>query len=253
MRRLFTPLLLLLIAVSSPSVAETIYIYSYHNHPPFVTKPGQGLTYKLADILRQQSGNQFDFKVKILPRPRLNAKIKHWIAGQCEKQSCAQDWLVPWVNPRWGFIKGPRDNYLWHELYAGSSSVLSHIDNPVDYQGPDSLQGKTFAGMRGHRYLGIDPLVSEGKIRRLDGNKERDNLMKILMKRVDATILPTSTINYFLRYDAVIKAESEKLLISDIKHQQFSRYIMLPETRPDLLRLVTQAKQSTAKLLDAYR
>ena len=245
--------LLILSLLASPLQAETIHIYSYHNHPPFVTGKGKGLTYELADILRREAGGEYSFEVKILPRPRLNTRIKHWISGQCQQQKCTDNWLIPWVNPKWGFIKGPRDNYLWHELFYDSSSVLSHTDNPIDYQGPASLIGKTIAGMRGHRYIGVDKLVAEGEIRRVDGNKERDNLMKVLMQRVDATLLPTSSANYFLRNDQSIKPSADKIILSDVKQQTFYRYIMLPETRQDLLDLVSQAEQETAGILDAYR
>jgi len=247
--RLVAALMLLL---GMNSHAETITIYSYHNHPPFVTGKSTGLTFDLADALQKAPGN-YKFEVRLVPRARLNALLKNWIEGRCEDGSCDKNWLVPWVNPKWGFIKGPVDNYIWHELFDDSNSIVSHSDNPIDYKSPESLKGHLFAGMRGHRYVGIDDLVSRGEIKRVDGNRERDNLMKLLMKRVDATLLPTSTMQYLLNVDKTIQASAGKFSLASKKHQSYTRYMMVPGSRPDLLKVLQNSSQATESLLSSYR
>ncbi|MFT5708069.1 MAG: polar amino acid transport system substrate-binding protein, partial [Oceanospirillaceae bacterium] len=222
--------------------AEVITLYSYHNHPPFVTGANSGLTFELARQLNEQAAGRYLFQVSIVPRSRLNYYLKGWIKGECPSHECEDNWLVPWVNPKWGFIKGLRDNYLWHELFSDENVIVSHASNPWVYKSPESLKELVFAGMRGHRYVGIDDLVKTGDIIRIDGNRERDNLLKILEKRVDATVLPSSTMRYLFKNDLVISKQSRDLKVADTKHQKYIRYAMLPETRNDLLLLLKDIK-----------
>lgn len=233
-------LIILLLGMSQISVAgtETISVYSYHNHPPFVTGPDSGLTFDLVKELNRKAKGKAKFKVKIVPRSRLNHNLKGWINGSCPDKGCKQNWVVPWVNPKWGFIKGGRDNYLWHELFVDSNVIISRRNDDLDYTGPQSLKGRVLAGMRGHRYVGIDDLVQSGDIQRIDGNYERDNIIKLLHSRADATLLPESTINYFLARDREIQQQAAKLKIAEQHHQRYTRFIMLPETRRDLLEIV---------------
>jgi hypothetical protein len=189
---------------------EAITIYSYHNHPPFVTGKKSGLTYELAKQLNKQAAGRYLFEVSIIPRSRLNFYLKDWIQGACPNSECKQNWLVPWVNPKWGFIKGLRDNYLWHEQFSDANVIISRAHESWGYISPASLKGLVFAGMRGHHYVGIDDLVKSGDIKRIDGNRERDNLSKLLLQRVDATSLPRSTMAYLLENDPEIKAQAEQ-------------------------------------------
>lgn len=241
MQKIFTVLLAGWLIVSSPAYAqpEQIKILSYHNHPPFVTGEQQGLTYQLAEQLNQRAAGQYLFLVKMVPRSRLNHYLKPWIAGDCPARDCDQDWIVPWVNPKWGFIKGERDNYLWHELLKDANVIVSRSDQDWHYLMPESLKGKVLGGMRGHRYVGIDELVSNGEIKRIDGNRERDNLLKVLHRRVDATLLPESTMNYLLKNDPDISERAPELAVSAQKHQSYTRYMMMPESRSDLSRLIS--------------
>jgi polar amino acid transport system substrate-binding protein len=235
-------LILAIIGVGLPSgasaSAETISLLSYHNHAPFVTGPGRGLTFDLARMLNRQAAGRYLFQVKIIPRSRLNDSLKDWIAGTCPGKGCSQDWIVPWVNPKWGFIKGDHDNYHWKALFEDSNSIVSLSGDSFTYTAPDSLTGKVFAGMRGHHYVGIDELVTSGHITRIDGNRERDNLLKILHHRVTATLMPTSTLEYLLQQDSVLEEQADRFHVSVTKHQIYTRYLMLPETRLDLFEFV---------------
>jgi polar amino acid transport system substrate-binding protein len=217
---------------------EKITLYSYHNHPPFVTGINSGLTYELAKQLNKQASGRYLFEVSIIPRSRLNHYLKDWIHGACPNSECKQNWLVPWVNPKWGFIRGSRDNYLWHQQFTDANVIISRANESWNYISPASLKGLVFAGMRGHHYVGIDDLVKTGDIKRIDGNRERDNLFKLLHRRVDATLLPRSTMAYFLENDPEIKEQAEQFKIGNEKHHVYIRHIMLPETRSDLLSLI---------------
>ena len=224
--------------VFAQSTTENIILYSYHNHPPFVTAKGSGLTYDLADKLNILAEGKYHFQVKIVPRSRLNYFINDWINGKCPNSQCDNNWMVSWVNPKWGFIRGERDNYLWYPLFKDSNVIVSSSDSDFDYTGPDSLKGLVLAGMRGHRYVGIDDLVASGDITRIDGNRERDNLLKVLKKRVTATLLPDSTMKYLLNNDPHISEQASQFKVSATKHQLYTRYMMLPEGRSDILKLL---------------
>ena len=59
--------------------------------------------------------------------------------------------VVPWVNPSW-FGDVQQTRYLWTDGYKQDSNiVLSPIDNPVEYQGPESLTGKSISVLLGAR------------------------------------------------------------------------------------------------------
>ena len=227
------------------SVAEKITLYSYHNHPPFVTAKGQGLTYDLAEKLNTLAAGKYDFQVKIVPRSRLNLFLKDWINGTCPSIECNKQWLVAWVNPKWGFIRGESNNYLWHSLFTDSNVIVSNTETNFNYEEPASLKGLVLAGMRGHRYVGIDDLVATGDITRIDGNRERDNLLKVLHKRVTATLLPNSTMQYLLSNDPIIKEQAGQFKISATKHQIYKRFIMLPSDREDIFTLLNSVPVSS--------
>ena len=224
---------------------EKIMLYSYHNHPPFVTAKNQGLTYDLAEQLNTLAAGRYNFEVKIVPRSRLNYFISGWINGKCPNIECDNNWLVPWVNPKWGFSTTNANNYLWHPLFIDSNVIVSNTSNHFEYTGPESLKGGVLAGMRGHSYVGIDELVNSGEVTRIDGNRERDNLLKVLKNRVTATLLPRSTMQYFLKEDSEIKKQKNQLKVSKKVHQQYQRFIMLPSGREKVLSLLQSVPVAT--------
>ncbi|MBF0138956.1 MAG: hypothetical protein HQL74_01615 [Magnetococcales bacterium] len=215
----------------------TIHLLSYHNHPPFVTGPEQGLTFDVAKSLTELAAGKWKFQVRIVPRSRLDLELKPWIQGQCTPPTsapCGDDWSVLWVNPSWGF-GGPSENgFHWLKMFEDSNAIISLKESPVDYQTPESLRGLRFGGIRGHQYVGIDDLVTAGGIQRIDGNHERDNIMMLLLKRLDVLLLPTSTIHYFLTKDDAVRESAPKIHVAPVRHQYFWRHFLIPATRKDL-------------------
>lgn len=199
--------------------AETIQVLSYHNHPPFINSLEKGLTYDFVDYLNQRSQGKFKFKVRVLPRKRLNIMIKQ-----------PGSWIVIWVHPIW-FGDKKEEKYLWFDLFEDKNSIISHIDNRVEYNGPESLKGMKFGGIAGHRYVGIDELVAKGLITRIDGDHER-NIVRVLLKgRLDVILLPNSTINY-LKKEMFL---NDQIYISKKFHQVYKRKCMIPKNRDDLM------------------
>ncbi len=72
------------------------------------------------------------------------------------------DGLVVWVNPAW--VGDPqRERYLWtFPVMRDTNELISSIDKPITYRGPDSLKGLVFGGVEGYRYQGIDEAAAGG-------------------------------------------------------------------------------------------
>ncbi|MDE1464265.1 hypothetical protein [Spartinivicinus poritis] len=197
---------------------ELIYLYTYHNHPPFINGENKGLTFELERFLNNYVDSRYQFKLQILPRKRLDKKI--------EKNG---PWVVTWANPIW-FNDKKQLKYRWLSILEDSSSIVSRLEKPVEYRGFQSLQGLTFGGMAGHKYIGIDNLVDQGKITRIDGDHERNNVKVLLKGRVDFTLLPTSTINYLVKEMSL----KEKIYVSPEKHSIYYRMFLISKSRKDI-------------------
>jgi polar amino acid transport system substrate-binding protein len=176
---------LAILTVPLPSAAEpqTVNLYTYHTHPPFMTGNGEGMTFDLATFLNQRSDGKFDFKVVQSSRPRINSLV-----------DSVQWGVIPWVNPKW-FNDSKKSLYLWSErvLMQDANAIISHIRKPVDYQSAQTLQGMIFGGIKGHKYTGIDQFISKGgDLRRLDADNHIDNFNKLLRGDIDVMLMPQS-------------------------------------------------------------
>ena len=232
--------------------AEPITLYTYHNHPPFVTGKSEGLTYELASILNEHAKGRYNFAVQVVPRSRLNVELEQWYEGEClsHDSDCRDDWIVMWVNPSWGFSKEPMKIFSWKKILQDSNSIISRTERKVEYESPESIIGLRFGGIRGHRYVGLDDLAEQGKLQRIYGNKERDNVIMLLKDRLDVILLPTSTINYYLLRDEYISKYSSEIYVAPGKHQDYSRNFMIPKTRPDIVEFIDNVKLSDGKWLE---
>ena len=249
-------LILLCLFAGPASAKEVVPVYTYHEHPPFINRDDTGLSHQLIQMLNTHIGNNHQFQLQILPRQRLDTLLAGWTSGRCAKaNNCTNKWLVAWVNPAWGFGKDPMRNFSWFRMFEDANSIISRADQPIDYQSPESLIGLNFGGMRGHHYVGIDNLIQQKKLARIDSNQERDNLIMLLKGRLDVTLLPSSTINYFLKNDVQIAEMSENIFVADRKQQIYSRYIMLPNQAVELKALIRKIDFQTPqwmKLLTHY-
>lgn len=243
-KRYFTHYFSLIIIITSSAqllaAPETINVYSYHLHPPFITSPEHGLSHDVIQLLNNKADGQYQFKLQMVPRRRLNLILSDWTSGQCvaEDNQCNKNWMVLWVNPKWGFGQQATTTFQWKFLLEDSNSIISLQDHPIEYQGPESLLGLRLGGIGGHRYVGIDEKVEAGLIIRIDGNHERNNVMKLLAQRIDTILLPTSTMQYYLSQDKVIKQNKDKFFLSPKKHQEYTRNIMLSRQAIELNKFI---------------
>jgi len=227
--------------------AQDINVYTYHNHAPFIIDKQSGLSHDLIQYLNNKAKGDYTFKLKVVPRSRLNYILKPWINKECGRtRECASNWLVLWVNPKWGFGKDSLSNFSWTGLFEDSNAIIYSKSRKVKYTSPNSLVGKKLAGIAGHRYVGIDDLVAGEKIKRIDGNSEEINLQKVLSNRVDVTLLPSSSFNYYLNNNDNL----QELAKAKVAHQVYMRNIMTTTKNTSLIQFLK--KQNFTGVVKEY-
>lgn len=210
-------------ATSAPLVPpKEIPVYTYHTHPPFIINTGRGLSYDLAAYLSDNSRGRFQFIVKPMSRPRVNKMLAESNTG-----------IIPWVNPSW-FKDKQEKKYQWVKasLMEDGNSVISHQKNKVFYDGPSSLDGLTFGGVRGHVYAGIDDhSKTTNNIHRVNAGKHIHNFRKLIKRRIDVTITPKSGAEYLIQKEGF----QDQLFISPKLHSQYTRRVMILNEQAEVL------------------
>lgn len=213
--------------------AETVSVYTYHNHPPFVSEGGKGLSYDFIEALNKKADGARSFKLEVVSR------------GQIDKLIASPDFngAVAWVSPVW-FKDKDRTVYLWSSpILEDANVVLSNGAQKLDYKDPASLKGKQFGGISGHKYAGIDELVASGDVKREDADKERTNLRKLEAGRIEATLLPRSTATFLLKEMGL----TTKLYVAPTPHSTYSRQMLIAKGNPGLQKFVNAALAAMEK------
>ncbi|WP_419904684.1 substrate-binding periplasmic protein [Kiloniella sp.] len=224
---------------------EIIPLITYHSHIPFVTNKDVGLTYELASYLNNKADKQYRFEVRVMSRLRINLLI--------EKPKTV---VVPWVNPLW-FNDKEETKFLWTQqvLLKDKNVVVSRKDDMIIYNGPNSLAGLKFGGLRGHHYVEIDDYISKtANTIRIDSDGHISNFMKLSKGRIDVTITPSSAVNYFIKQMNLY----DDLFISPRPHSSYNRRIFVNNKREDIRDFLDQALKAMVNdptwqaILDTY-
>jgi polar amino acid transport system substrate-binding protein len=197
---------------------QKVPILTYHIHPPFVVGEGKGLSYDLAKLVTKKSKGKYNFEIRELPRVRLNQEIKS-----------KKPWVSVWANPLW-FGDKNKKKFFWLELLKDANSIISRNNLKINYDNPNSLLGKKFGGIRGHKYVGLDDLLKAKKIKGTKTDNERDLLRMLLHNRVDVILLPKSTISFYIKTLNLKK----KVFVGKTPHQSYMRHIMVPRGQEKL-------------------
>lgn len=227
--RFFCFFAFLLAIANTPSQAEDITVATYHQVPPFIVDSDAeiGLTYELAQYLTNVSQGRYSFFVEVLPRKRLDGFLRH-----------KTPLVVPWVTPAW-FGDQDRERFAWSApLLQDANAVLSSALRPVSYTGPDSLAGKTISGVLGHRFVGIDPLVEAGTIKRTNVSNFWSAMKMVSVGRVDATIVPASVAKYFIASNNMAGVYHFSLR----PHSQYDRHLLIQHNEDVTAFLLDQAE-----------
>ena len=231
--------------LSVPALGETIRLYDYHQHPPFNTGVDAGLSRELVKYLNEKLGGEPRIELWLVNRARL----------ALEMADPDFDGLVVWVNPAW--VGDPhRERYLWtFPVMRDTNELISSIDKPITYRGPDSLKGLVFGGVEGYRYQGIDEAAAGGELVRHDAKKVKINLDLLVRGRIDVTLVPGSALAFFTH----VPAYEGKLFVSPFPQSSYTRHILVPRSRADLhARLNDIAEQMDRdprwhQILESYR
>lgn len=231
--------------LSVPALGETIRLYDYHQHPPFNTGGEAGLSHELVKYLNEKLEGEPRIELWLVNRARL----------ALEMSDPDFDGLVVWVNPAW--VGDPqRERYLWtFPVMRDTNELISSIDKPITYRGPDSLKGLVFGGVEGYRYQGIDEAAAGGELVRHDAKKVKINLDLLVRGRIDVTLVPGSALAFFTH----VPAYEGKLFVSPFPQSSYTRHILVPRSRADLhARLNDIAEQMDRdprwhQILESYR
>jgi methyl-accepting chemotaxis protein len=163
----------------------TIKVYAYQNLPPFVTGHKEGLTYELVKYLNEKLAGRYRFVIYRLPRSRLDKLLEKGTRG-----------LVPWTMPAWhGDVDEAR--YDWTSGYFNDANTLiSSKQTPFDYDGPQSMCGRTLGGLSGYVYMHLDDLAKAGELTRINASSVEENIKRVINKRIDTALVTESTARY---------------------------------------------------------
>jgi len=194
---------------------ESIVAWTYYNFPPFIISEAdkKGLSYDFVALLNQHEKSGYTFKLKYVPRKRLNKFLETGRKG-----------IVLWVSPIF-FTDTSQTKYLWTTpILSDQQDLISLKSKPVIYDGtPRSLKGYTIGGVLGHRYKDIEEAIKTGVLIRENVIREKQNIDKLLAKRIDAFLIPNTSMAY---YSNEMKLEN-KIYYSPTPLSQYNRHIMV--------------------------
>lgn len=218
-------LVLYLLCVTYLSQAQTYTIYSYHSDAPF------HLPKESRDLSRAwvQSFNKLSADVQLelvqIPRPELNELVKS-----------GKPYLILWANPLW--FKSKDKNISATDIIFWDADIwLSDKSKPVKYETPEDLIGLTIGGRTGYFYKGVNALVDQKKIKRIDQDNDLKNAENLARKNIDAFVMSRSSYLYWETTD--IKIEHFYSAIS--AHDAYTRHILLSSDNQHLIPLLNKA------------
>ncbi len=248
-------LLLLFGLLPALCVAEQrVEVWSYHLSPPFTLEGQQGLSAAFVELLNEEPANdeRFHFELIELPRKRLDMRLAESRPG-----------VLLWVAPRFLSHAQTARGRWSRPLLDDQQDVISRSRQPIDYAGPESLHGLAFGGLLGHLYAGLDAHVATGKIRRENVANDLQNLEKVSSGRVDAVLVPRSTLLYYhktKRFDGLYVAPTalysfrRHLLITSSLGEPATEYVLrVVETLPGNPRWLALLERYGLEPLAIYR
>ena len=233
--------LLMLVFVSVPrATAEPlVYLYTYHNKPPFIVDLAAqtGLYYDLAEYLSERDPDN-NYRTAYVPRRRLDRMI----------ESGELDGIVIGVSPVW-FDDRDEQRFIWFpSLYDDQDEFVSLKHAPIEFQGLSSLMGKRFATVGGYYYFGVTEAAQDGKIDLIETIGERQVLELIAMGRADFGIVSRSVLHYLGANDEL----GNEFHFSQVPHDVFQRRAFTVNTHAhlhdNLLPIITQLNSDPAWL-----
>ena len=191
-------------------------VYIYQNYPPFIINAStqNGLSYDWITAINRHL-KQIQLKAAVIDRPSLNSKLQH-----------GEPALILWASLYWfgdfNDIQGSQP-ILWD-----SDLLVSSATSPI--KNKTQLAGKKFCAIQGHKYVALDPWLSNGSLTRVDRTSYHQCLEMIKLHQADVTQIDKSTSLYLLSD----KARAE-LNIMPTPTAAFARRLLASKTYHPLL------------------
>ena len=178
---------LLSLSATADDKGDTVYLYTYHNKPPFIVdlNTRSGLYFDLATYLSAKDPSHL-YQTEFVPRRRLDRLI----------ETDKLDGVVIGVSPVW-FNDKDRKKFLWlPAIYDDRDEFVSLKSKPFEFRGAESLNNKIVAGVAGYYYFGINESVKSRLLDRIDTIGERQVLELVEKGRADFGIVSQSVFIY---------------------------------------------------------
>jgi len=213
--------LLILWSWLSPVAATTVVtLYAYHNAPPFVINADTetGLNYDLLRALQQELGDMYQLNLQQISRPELNQRL----AAQLPT-------IALWTNPAWFDVA--QQPYLWSgTLFSDREVFVSPYASAVKIQQLTELTGSRIGAIRGYSYPGLNELIAQGKVQRIDADSDKENLARLLEKQLEHVVITRSSFLYYGRQTQYLG----KLKITGQPYPAYRRQILFSRHYQDI-------------------
>ncbi len=179
----------------------------------------QGLYYDFTDYLNRHS-EHFTFDAVHVPRKRIERMlIQHQLEG-----------ILLGVNPVW-FDDKEQQKYFWSAPFTvDRDEIVSLASTSFEFTNPESFIGKVFGGVRGFYYFGINELVKQQKLQRVNTANEVDLFYMLLNQRIDVAVISNSTFSYMVK-----KNNWQQLFhLSKKPHDIYNRKVLVPKHLPEI-------------------
>lgn len=199
----------------------SLTLYAYHTSPPFVinAETETGLNYDLVRALQQQLGDRYRLEFKQLPRHLLNERLNAGLPT-----------IVLWASPAWFTNKA--QPYLWsNTVFVDRDVFVTLSDYSGKVQQLTDLAGSTLGALRGYSYPGVNELVSQHRLTRLDADTDKENLARLIERNVDQIVITRSSFLYYARQQQHLG----KMKIVGQPYPNYPRQLLLTQHYQSLL------------------
>lgn len=223
---------------------QKVVLYVYHLKAPYILDVAEqtGLYFDVSSIFNRYQ-DEVTFSTYFLPRKRLDKLV----------ESGLLDGLVLGVNPLW-FNDTKKESFLWSEsIFEDVDDFVSFHQRPFEYENTNSLENKSLGGILGYHYFGVDELVEQSKLTRVNTNEEHHLLDMLIKHRLDIAIVSRSTREYLEH-----KNHWGGLFhVSEVPHDRYTRHIMGTKSQPVAMEIVNRllsqpAVKEALQLREAY-
>ena len=227
MKILITVIVLLFSKALVAGAKPVVSVYSYHLKAPLIIdqEAEQGLYYDFVNYLNSNN-SKYHFKLVYLPRKRIERLL----------DSESLDGILLGVNPVW-FKDKNETKYLWtREVFTDRDEIVSLMSSAFEFKGPESITSKVFGGVRGFYYFGINEVVEQKKVLRVDVIKEVDLFKMLLLGRVDLAVISRSTFDYMIKENDW----PHEFYLSKQPHDIYDRRVLVPKNQEYLFELLNE-------------